>query len=42
MRMTRGKGLPCGKDSFIKKLERIAKRVLRYRPRGRPKKGAEK
>jgi len=30
------KGLPCGHDSFIDKLEAIAKRTLRYKPQGRP------
>jgi len=30
------KGLPCGNDQFISKLERIAKRSLRYKPQGRP------
>ena len=30
------KGLPCGNDQFISKLERIAKRPLRYKPQGRP------
>jgi len=33
------KGLPCGNDSFIAKLEQLAKRSLRYRPQGRPSKG---
>lgn len=32
------KGLPCGSEAFIRKLEKVAKRVLRYRPQGRPKK----
>lgn len=32
------KGLPCGSDRFIKKLERITDSVLHYRPQGRPKK----
>jgi len=32
------KGLPCGSDKFIRKLERTAGRILRYRPMGRPKK----
>ena len=31
------KGLPCGLESFIKKLERLAGRSLRFRPQGRPK-----
>ena len=35
------KGLPCGSDAFVRKLERTAKRVLRYRPQGRPKKDKE-
>ncbi len=30
------KGLPCGNDNFIKKLEAVAKRSLRYKPQGRP------
>jgi len=30
------KGLPCGSDTFIDKLELIAKRTLRYKPQGRP------
>ena len=30
------KGLPCGAEEFIKKLEKLAGRDLRYRPRGRP------
>ncbi|MFK5948118.1 MAG: transposase [Methylococcales bacterium] len=33
------KGLPCGGDSFIDRLEAIAKRSLRYKPQGRPFKG---
>jgi putative transposase len=28
------KGLPCGTDDFIQKLERMAGRILRYRPQG--------
>ncbi len=32
------KGLPCGSDQFIQKLEKIAGRVLQYRPVGRPAK----
>ena len=31
------KGLPCGSEKFVSRLERVAKRALRYRPRGRPK-----
>ena len=33
------KGLPCGNDGFIAKLEQLAKCSLRYRPQGRPIKG---
>ena len=32
------RGLPCGSETFVRKLERIAGQALRYRPRGRPKK----
>lgn len=32
------KGLPSGSEKFIRKLERVAGRVLNYRPIGRPKK----
>jgi putative transposase len=32
------RGLPCGSEKFVRKLERIAGQMLRYRPRGRPKK----
>ncbi len=31
------KGLPCGSEKFINDLEKLAERVLRYRPIGRPK-----
>jgi putative transposase len=31
------KGLPCGSESFIGKLERLAGRTLKFRPQGRPK-----
>jgi putative transposase len=30
------KGLPCGSNAFIEKLERLAERTLRFRPQGRP------
>lgn len=33
------KGLPCGKEQFIKNLETLTKRDLSYRPVGRPVKG---
>lgn len=32
------RGLPCGAEGFIRKLERQVKQSLRPRPRGRPKK----
>ena len=32
------KGLPCGSEKFIRRLEKIAGRILHYRPMGRPKK----
>jgi len=31
------KGLPCGSERFLKKLEKKAGRVLQYRPQGRPR-----
>ena len=31
------KGLPCGPEKFIQKLEKLTGRALQYRPRGRPK-----
>jgi len=33
------KGLPCGSDDFIIRLEQLTKRTLHYRPQGRPNKG---
>lgn len=32
------RGLPCGSEKFIRKLERIAGQTLRYRPQGRANK----
>ncbi len=32
------KGLPCGSERFIKRLENLAGRLLHYRPQGRPRK----
>jgi hypothetical protein len=32
-------GLPCGSEKFIAKIEKLAGRALRFKPRGRPKKG---
>ena len=37
LRRNVGKGLPCGSPTFIKKLEKLAGRVLQFRPPGRPK-----
>jgi putative transposase len=31
------KGLPCGSDTFIRKLEALTGRALQFRPRGRPR-----
>ncbi len=33
------KGLPCGSERFVAKLEKISGRILKFRPQGRPKKG---
>lgn len=30
------KGLPCGSDNFIEKLEKYSNKSLKYRPQGRP------
>jgi len=38
LRRNTDKGLPCGSDRFIKKLEKKAGRALGFRPRGRPTK----
>ena len=35
------KGLPCGSETFVRKLEKLIGRALQYRPRGRPKKGED-
>jgi len=32
------KGLPCGTEMFVQRLEKISGRILQYRPIGRPKK----
>jgi len=32
------KGLPCGSEKFIRRLEKTAGRILHYRPMGMPKK----
>ncbi len=39
LRRNADKGLPCGSENFIRKLEKLTGRALQYRPRGRPKKG---
>jgi putative transposase len=41
LRRNAEKGLPCGSDKFIQKLEKLTGRVLQYRPRGRPRKDDE-
>ena len=38
LRRNADKGLPCGSEKFIGKLERLTGRELQYRPRGRPRK----
>ena len=38
MRRHTEKGLPCGSEKFIQKLEKLTGRALQYRPRGRPRK----
>ena len=42
LRRNAEKGLPCGSDKFIRKLEKLTGRALQYRPRGRPRKDDEK
>ena len=37
LRRNINKGLPCGTDRFINKLEKIIGRTLQFRPQGRPK-----
>lgn len=38
LRRNADKGLPCGSEKFIRKLEKQTGRTLKYRPPGRPKK----
>jgi putative transposase len=38
LRRNTQRGLPCGSDSFIVKIEKKLKRSLRFRPPGRPRK----
>lgn len=41
LRRRANKGLPCGADAFIQRLEHIAGRPLADRPQGRPRKNAD-
>lgn len=41
LRQNTQKGLPCGNDSFIAKLEGLLNRELKFRPPGRPRKTRE-
>jgi putative transposase len=36
LRRNAQKGLPCGSQKFVRKLEKITGRILQYRPQGRP------
>ncbi|MGQ0577755.1 MAG: adenylate/guanylate cyclase domain-containing protein [Betaproteobacteria bacterium] len=38
LRRNADKGLPCGSERFIRKLEKLTGRGLQYRPQGRPRK----
>lgn len=38
LRLHAGQGLPCGSPAFIETLEEVARRPLRHRQRGRPRK----
>ncbi len=42
MRPNVEKGLSCGSEKFIRKLERLTGRTLQYRPTRRPKKESDK
>lgn len=42
LRRNADKGLPCGSEKFIRKLEKLTGRGLHYRPQGRPRKNDEK
>ena len=35
------RGLPCGSEEIVSRLERLSGRSLRFRPRGRPERDAE-
>ena len=41
LRRNADKGLPCGSEKFIRKLEKLTGRGLQYRPQGRPRKDDE-
>jgi putative transposase len=41
LRRNTEKGIPCGSEKFVLKLEALLKRFLRFRPQGRPKKVEE-
>jgi len=38
LRRNADKGLPCGSENFIRKIEKIAGRSLAFKPQGRPRK----
>jgi putative transposase len=42
LRRNADKGLPCGAEKFIQKLEKLTGRSLQFRPRGRPRRDVEK
>ncbi|MHB8405760.1 MAG: transposase [Gammaproteobacteria bacterium] len=42
LRRNADKGLPCGSDRFISRLEKLMGRTLAFRPLGRPRKNSEK
>ena len=42
LRRNADKGLPCGSERFIRRIETLMGRDLTFRPRGRPKKDEEK
>ena len=42
LRRNADKGLPCGSEKFIRKLEKLTGRALQYRPQGRPRMNDEK
>lgn len=41
LRRNADKGLPCGSEKFIQKLEHMTGRALHHRPRGRPRKAED-